>query len=330
MRTKQLILLAMVLVSCTTREMKTIGEIERADPELDALISPDAVIEIIGEGFTWSEGPVWIEPEKMLLFTDVPENKIYKWTEVGGVELYLTPSGFTGETTRSREPGANGLQFHNNALILCQHGNRQVAQMNAPLSNPQPDFITLAGTFNNQRFNSPNDLALRSNGDIFFTDPPYGLADQDKDADKEIPANGVYKLTPDGSVTQLLDTLTRPNGIAFMPGEKKFIVANSDPAKARWYLFELSDDAKVVAGKIFYDATDKVGKEKGLPDGLKIDSRGNVYATGPGGVWIFNADGRVIGKIKLPEASANCALSPDEKTLYITCDMYLLRVKLRK
>jgi gluconolactonase len=305
MRTKQLILLAMVLVSCTTREMKTIGEIERADPELDALISPDAVIEIIGEGFTWSEGPVWIEPEKMLLFTDVPENKIYKWTEVGGVELYLTPSGFTGETTRSREPGANGLQFHNNALIL-------------------------AGTFNNQRFNSPNDLALRSNGDIFFTDPPYGLADQDKDADKEIPANGVYKLTPDGSVTQLLDTLTRPNGIAFMPGEKKFIVANSDPAKARWYLFELSDDAKVVAGKIFYDATDKVGKEKGLPDGLKIDSRGNVYATGPGGVWIFNADGRVIGKIKLPEASANCALSPDEKTLYITCDMYLLRVKLRK
>jgi gluconolactonase len=324
-----LILLSILAAACTPRETKTLGDIERSDPEINAIIEPGATVEIIGEGYTWSEGPVWIDSEKMLLFTDVPENKIYKWTETKGVELYLTPSGFTGEATRSREPGANGLLFHNNRLYLCQHGNRQVAILDAPLNDPQPKFITVAGTYDKQRFNSPNDLAMQEDGDLFFTDPPYGLADQDQDAEKEIPVNGVYKVSS-GVVSQLLDSLTRPNGIAFMPNAKKIIVANSDPVKARWYQYELNESDAVVSGKVFYDATHRVGQEKGLPDGLKIDSKGNVFATGPGGVWIFNADGKVLGKIRLPEACANCALSPDEKTLFITCDMYLLRVQLRK
>ena len=324
-----LLIMALLLAACSTKEIRTIGSIERTDAALDEIISTDATIEIIGEGYEWSEGPVWIEKEKMLLFTDVPKNIIHKWTEEKGVEPYLTPSGFTGDSTRSREPGANGLLLHNDSLILCQHGNRQVAKMNAPLNNPKSDFTPLASTYNGKRFSSPNDAAYRSNGDLFFTDPPYGLQNLDDDVDKEIPFNGVYKISKNASVTLLIDSITKPNGIAFMPGEKKFLVACSDPAKAIWYEFELDESDSVTNARIFYDATSSTGTEKGLPDGLKIDSQGNVFATGPGGVWIFNKDGKVLGKIKLPEASANCALSPDEKTLYITCDMYLLRVKMR-
>jgi gluconolactonase len=312
------------------KETKTIGTIERSEPDLNAIIDTDAKIEIIGEGYTWSEGPVWVDKENMLLFSDVPENIVYKWTEEKGAEPYLTPSGFTGDSTRSPERGSNGLVLHNDALILCQHGNRQMAKMNASLKDPKPEYITLASTYNGKRFSSPNDATYRSNGDLFFTDPPYGLADQDEDVEKETPVNGVYKVTPEGVVTLLVDSLTRPNGIAFMPGEKKLLVANSDPAKAIWYEFELNDADSVISSKIFYDATSNVVAEKGLPDGFKIDRNGNVFATGPGGVWIFSKNGKVLGKIKLPEASANCAFSPDEKTLYITADMYLLRVKLRK
>lgn len=319
-----------ISVGCTTQGRKTLGTIERLDPSLDQIIATDATIEILGEGYTWSEGPVWVEKEKMLLFSDVPENIVYKWTEGKGVEPYLTPSGFTGDSTRSRERGANGLILHNDSLFLCQHGNRQVAKMNASLKNPKAEYITVAGSYNGKRFSSPNDAAFRSNGDLFFNDPPYGLADQDDDVEKETPVNGVYKVSPQGLVSIVVDSLTRPNGIAFMPGRNKFLVANSDPAKAIWYEFELNEKDSVHAGRIFYDATSHVATEKGLPDGFKIDAKGNVYATGPGGVWIFNKDGNVLGKIKLPEASANCALSSDEKTLYITADMYLLRVNLRK
>ena len=325
-----LLLFALILASCVTKENKSIGSIEKTDPALDAILSEKAAIEIIGEGYTWSEGPVWIEKENMLLFSDVPENIVYKWTEEKGVEPYLTPSGFTGDSTRSNERGSNGLVLHNDSLILCQHGNRQVAKMNASLKDPKPEFVALASSYNSNRFNSPNDAAYRSNGDLFFTDPPYGLGNLDEDVEKETPINGVYKVTPQGVVSLLVDSLTKPNGIAFMPDGNKFLVANSDGAKAIWYEFELNDQGdSVKSAKIFYNATSLMGIEKGSPDGFKIDSKGNVFATGPGGIWIFNKEGKVLGKIKLPEASANCALSPDEKTLYITADMYLLRVKMR-
>jgi len=328
---RYLLLLTILLGACGTRkEVKTIGSIERADAALDEIISGDAQIEILAEGYNWSEGPVWVEKEKMLLFSDVPENIVYKWTEEKGAEVYLTPSGFSGDSTRSREQGSNGLVVHNGELILCQHGNRQVAKMNAPLNAPKPEFITIASQFEGKRFSSPNDADYRSNGDLFFTDPPYGLADLDADAEKEIPFNGVYRVTPEGTVTLLVDSVTKPNGIAFMPDQKKFIVANSDPAKAVWYEFELNDVAdSVISARLFFNATPETSNGKGLPDGLKIDSKGNVYATGPGGVWIFNSNGKLLGKIKLPEATANCALSPDEKTLYLTSDMYLLRLKMR-
>jgi gluconolactonase len=315
------------LVSCSEKE-KSIGSIERIDPALDAILSANAKIEIIGEGFEWSEGPVWIAGENMLLFSDVPKNTIYKWTEAAGVEVYLTPSGFTGDSTTSPGPGSNGLLLDDEGnLVLCQHGDRRLAVMNADLNNPQPEFTSVAETYNGKRFSSPNDAVLY-NYDFYFTDPPYGLKDQDKDAEKEILFQGVYKATANGNVVLLVDSLTRPNGIAFTP-EGKMIVANSDRGKARWYEYALNDSV-VVSGKVLYDATTNAQTEKGLPDGLKIDRSGNIFATGPGGVWIFNASGKLLGKINVTEATSNCALADDDKTLYVTADMYVLKIKLRE
>jgi gluconolactonase len=326
---RSMVFLVVLLAACTSRESKTVGSIERIDAGLDKLISSSATLEVIGEGFEWSEGPVWVGKENMLLFSDVPKNIIYKWTEEKGVEPYLTPSGFTGTETTSHEPGSNGLIIHNDSLVLCQHGDRRIAKMNSSLDNPTPNFSTVASTYEGKRFSSPNDAVYRSNGDLYLTDPPYGLGQQNDDPEKEQPHNGVYRVSPRGDVSLLIDSLTLPNGIIFLPGEKKFIVSNSDPAKAIWYEFELNDKDSVQQGRVFYNATSNAGTEKGLPDGLKADRDGNIFASGPGGIWIFNPAGTVLGKIKTPEAVANCALSPDEKTLYITSDMYLLRLKMR-
>jgi gluconolactonase len=316
-----------ILFSCSTTPENKIGSIERLDAELDNLLDKNTPIEILGEGFIWSEGPVWVEDHNMLLFSDVPKNTIYKWTEANGIQEYLTPSGFMGTTTLSREPGSNGLLLDNNGnLVLCQHGERRMAYMDAPLDKPEPKFIALADRYDGKRFNSPNDAAYY-NGELYFTDPPYGLHRQDGDPEKEIPFQGVYKIKKDGTVVLLIDSLTRPNGIAFTPSGE-MIVANSDGQKAMWCKYTLNDSS-VVSGEILLDVTNLIPTEKGLPDGLKTDSKGNIFATGPGGVFIFNASGKLIGKIKLENASSNCALSRDEKTLYITDHMYLLRVNLK-
>ena len=310
---------------------KSIGNIERFDAALDNIISANAKPEIIAEGFEWSEGPLWVEKHNMLLFSDVPMNTIYKWTEANGKEVYLKPSGYTGtEPSLCKEPGSNGLTFDNNGnLVLCQHGNRQMARMDAPLDKPEAKFTTLADKYNGKRFSSPNDAVYNSAGELFFTDPPYGLQTQDDtDAKKEIPFNGVYKLKANGEVMLLVDSITRPNGIALMPGDNKLIVACSDEARPNWYIFDVKGDS-VTNGKIFYSASEEAKTMKGVPDGFKIDKNGNMFATGPGGVYIFNSEGKKLGLIRLHNATSNCALSPDEKTLYITNDMFVLRVKLR-
>ena len=336
-----------LLLSCNNHQpdkklaMKytTTGSLEKLNEELHKIIDDNATAEIIAEGFEWSEGPLWIEKHRMLLFSDVPKNIVYKWTEEKGKEIYLKASGYTDYfdgsvigSPRGGEMGSNGLLLDkDDSLVLCQHGNRQMAKMNAPLDNPKDEFIILASKYNGKRFSSPNDAVYNSNGELFFTDPPYGLESQsDEDPKKEIAFNGVYKVKKDGTVILLTDTLTRPNGLAFFPGEKKLLVANSDPAKPYWYIFDVTGDS-LKNGKIFYDAALAMGKGvKGLPDGLKIDKNGNVFATGPGGVWIFNSEGKVLGKIKFPESTSNIAFSPDEKTIYITNDMYVLRFIMRK
>ena len=329
---------AMTLLSCSPKEKTTeegndttraFGSIERLAPGFDELVQSDAVIEIVAEGFEWSEGPLWIEEQKMLLFSDVPTNTVYKWTEEKGKETYLTPSGRTGSMPYGNEPGSNGLTLDSEGkLVLCQHGDRRIASMDAPLTAPAAKFVTLVDNFKGKKFNSPNDAVFNSRGELFLTDPPYGLPEKEKDATREMPFHGVYKVT-DGIANLITDSVTRPNGIALFPGEKRLIVANSDPEKPVWYAFDITDDGSVSGASIFFDATETAKTEKGLPDGLKIDKRGNVYATGPGGVWIFNDDGNLLGRIKIPALTSNCALTPDEKTLFVTADMYLVRVKLR-
>jgi gluconolactonase len=319
-----------IFLSCNSNHHKTIGSIERTDPSINSIIAENADVEIIAEGFNWSEGPLWIDDQKMLLFSDVPENIIYKWTEEKGKEIYLKPSGYTGVTPRGGEMGSNGLVLSKDGkLVLCQHGNRQMAWMDADLANPKPVYKTIAAFYQSKKFNSPNDAVYRSNGDLFFTDPPYGLEKNINDSSKEISFQGVYKVTPAGEVKLLTDSITRPNGIAFMPGEKKLLIANSDPDKKVWYAFDVDVNDSLINPGIFYDASAAPATDKGLPDGMKIDKNGNVFASGPGGIWIFDKHAKLLGKIKLPEACSNCALADDEKTLYITADMYVLKVRMR-
>jgi gluconolactonase len=312
-----------------TASAKTIGTLEKMDPALDAIISPNAKAEILAEGFDWSEGPLWIEKINALIFSDVPQNKVYKWTAEKGKEVYLTPSGYTDSAKRGGEMGSNGLTLDNNGnLVLCQHGNRQIARMTSGVDNPQPLFATLAGNFKGKKFNSPNDVVFNSKGEIFFTDPIYGLETQsDTDPKKETPYNGVYKVKTNGEVVLLVDSITRPNGIAFTPDEKKLIIACSDPEKPNWYIYDI-DENGAKNGRIFYSCALE-DKLPGLPDGLKIDKNGNIFASGPGGIRVFNPEGKMLGRLKLDNPASNCALSPDQKTLYITNDMYVLRLKMR-
>jgi gluconolactonase len=326
--------LLMISFSCAKKQdsandLPSIGSIESMDPAFDALVNANAQVEIIAEGFEWSEGPLWIEDQKALLFSDVPKNIVYKWTEEKGKETYLTPSGRTGSMPYGDEPGSNGLVLNpEGKLVLCQHGDRRVAIMDAPLTAPEPKFISVVDNYEGKKLNSPNDAVFNSKGELFLTDPPYGLPKKAEDPTKETPFQGVYKIT-NGTMKIITDSITRPNGIALFPGEKRLLVANSDPDKAKWYAFDLLENDSVANASIFYDASENAKTEKGLPDGLKIDKQGNVFATGPGGVWVFNSDGKVLGRIKISELTSNCALSPDEKTLYVTADQYVVRIKLR-
>jgi gluconolactonase len=324
-------LFAAILFAACAQKTNNPGSIEFIDPELNALIKKDAVVEVIAEGFDWSEGPLWFEKQQMLIFSDVPTNTIYKWSADKGKQIYLAPSGFTGTEPRGGEKGSNGLTVSNDGkLLLAQHGDRRIAMMNAPIDSPKPNFTTVAASYQGKKFNSPNDLVVSKNGTIFFTDPPYGLEKNMDDPKKEIPWQGVYKITADGSVTLLVDSLTRPNGIAFTPDEKSLIIANSDSAgnKRIWYKFDVTDSLTLANGRVMYDVSNE--KLAGSPDGLKIDRQGNIFASGPDGIWIFNKNEKLIGKIRISAAVSNCAFSEDQKVLFITADMYVLKVKMRE
>ena len=318
------------LSACKAGNMQTIGTIEKTDKGLEAIINDDARVEIIADGFDWSEGPLWIPEQQMLLFSDIPQNTVYKWTSGKGLETYLKPSGHTGATPRGGELGSNALLLNKEGkLVLCQHGDRRLAVMDTALDHPASVFSAIADNYQGRKFNSPNDVAMRSNGDYFFTDPPYGMEQREKDPARELPFHGVFKVSVNGEVTLLTDTITRPNGIVFTPDEKTLIVANSDPQKAVWYMFDMGPNDVLTHPRILRDVTEEAKTQTGLPDGMKIDRQGNIFATGPGGVWIFNKFGQLLGKIKGPVAMSNCALAEDDKVLYITADRYVLRVKMR-
>lgn len=307
------------------------GNIKRLDPALNEIISPGALTEIIADSLEWSEGPLWVESLQMLLFSDVPTNKVYKWTEANGVEVYLNPSGFTGtDISPFREPGSNGLILDSSGnLILCQHGDRRISRMNASLDKPAAKFISIADHYEGKKFTSPNDCVISSTGELYFTDPPYGLQKMDEDPLKEMPWNGVYKVKINGEVILLTDSISKPNGIALFPGEKRLLVASSDPLKPNWYVYDIEGDS-LTNCRIFHSAAPFNPEWQGLPDGLKIDRKGNVIASGPGGIHFFNSEGKILGIFRLDLPASNVALSPDDKTLFITNDRYVLRVKMRK
>jgi len=309
-------------------ERPAVGGLIAYAPGFDAVIAADARIERLAEGFTWAEGPVWIADGGYLLFTDVPENRIHRWSEAGGLSVFLEPSGYDGPPTEVlREAGANGLHAEpGGTVLLADSGSRTLARLD-PRTRQK---TVLARAFDGRRFNSPNDVVRRSDGAIFFTDPPYGLEDLDESPVKELPFNGVYRLDADGSVHLLDDGLTRPNGIALSPDERTLYVANSDPGRAIWMAYALDADGAVTSRRVFADAGDLVGDgAPGLPDGMTVAADGTVLATGPGGVLVFASDGTRLGRIETGTTVANVAFGDDGRTLYLASDSFIARVRLK-
>ena len=313
------------------KTFKTVGQIEILDQAGLHFLDESAKIEVLAEGFEWSEGPVWIDEGEYVLFSDIPNNRVHKWSEKDGLSTYLDPAGYTGETPRGGELGSNGLLIGpDGKLVLCQHGDRRLAKMISELNDPKPEYRSMVTEYNGNRLNSPNDAVFSSNGDLYFTDPPYGLENRMEDSLKELTFQGVYLFKTTGELILLTDTLPRPNGIVLSPDEQKLYVAVShEPAV--WMVYDVLSDKTISNGQIFYNATDLLGVEgeQGLPDGMVMHSSGHIFATGPGGVWVFDPKGKPLAKVRTGEVTANCALSSDEKTLYITADMYLLRVALK-
>lgn len=318
------------VAACGRSDVRTqypaMGTVERVDPRIDKLIPPEARIEKLTDAVAdWAEGPVWIPSGGYLLFSDIPKNLIWKWQEGKPLETYLKPSGYSGASKfGGREPGSNGLALDaQGRLLLCQHGDRCVARQ-----EKDGTIKILADKFEGKRFNSPNDLCVKSNGDIYFTDPPYGLPKQTSDPAKELDYQGVFRLKPNGEVTLLTKELSRPNGIALSPDEKTLYVANSDMQRAIWMAYPVKDDGTLGTGKVFFDSTPwaKAGK-KGAPDGMKVDRTGNVFATAPGGVAVFSPDGRHLGTIATGEPTANCGWGDDGSVLYMTANKVLCRIK---
>ena len=293
---------------------------------IGGLVPADAEVEVLAEGFTWSEGPVWRPAEGDLLFSDVPENTVYRWSDADGLSVYLRPSGLAaGSTDGMREVGANGLALDaDGRLLLADSGTRTLMRVGDRFVRD-----TLAAAYGGRRFNSPNDLAVHPSGSIYFTDPPYGLAGIDESPLKEQPHNGVYRLDPDGAVTLLVDDLTRPNGVALSPDGRTLYVANSDPAWAVWRAYPVNADGSLGEGRLLFDATDLIGETNpGNPDGMTVDADGNVYATGPGGVHVFSAAGEHLGTIRTEGPTANVAFGDDGHSLYMTSGSRLLRLRI--
>lgn len=310
------------------------GTIERLDPRLDAIVAPDAQVEQVAEEFIWTEGPVWFKDGKSLLFSDIPRNSVYKWSEKDGLELFLKPSGYTGDKPRGGESGSNGLGIDaEGRLVLCQHGDRRLARIDAPLAatgKPEAKFTTIADQWEGKRFNSPNDLAIHSGGAIYITDPPYGLVKGGDTATQEIDFNGVYRVSPEGDVTLATREMTKPNGLALSPDEKMLYVGQSDSEAPLWRAFDVKPDGSLGKGRVVFNAK-KLAESgrKGSPDGMKVDRNGMLLATGPGGVLVLTPEGEHLGTIMTGDVVSNCAFGDDGSTLYMTSNHTVCRVKLK-
>jgi gluconolactonase len=299
------------------------GSVERLDPALDALVDVDARVEEVCDGFIWSEGPVW--KDGALFFSDVPANILYRWKPRSPrAEVFLEPSGGIPAHPDFVEPGSNGLALDlDGHLVLCQSGGRRVVRLEADGHTE----TVLADRFEGRRFNNPNDLVCHSSGAVYFSDPSYGFKGHEASPLREMPWNGVYRISPEGTVDLLIRDLPFPNGLAFSPDEKTLYVAVSDPRLSRVMAFEVQSDGLLGDGRLFFDAVPLLKRGlQGTCDGLKVDTRGNVFATAPGGIVVLAPDGILLGTILLGVAS-NCAWGDDGGTLYITADDLVCRLK---
>lgn len=301
------------------------GMIVRHDDRINDIIPPDAAIELLASGFEWSEGPLWIQENGRgyLLFSDIPRNAVMKWEESAGITLFMKPSGYTGVTDYGREPGSNGLTLDlQGRIIFCEHGDRRISRL-----DKNGGKKTLMDSYQGKRLNSPNDAAVKSNGDIYFTDPPYGLPQGYEDPRRELDFCGVFRLSTSGELALLTKEMIRPNGIAFSPDEKVLYVAQSDGRNPIIRAFRVKADGTLGIGRVLYDFTSLMGKYPGGPDGLKVDEHGNLFAAGPGGVHIITPEGDPLGRIHTGKRTSNCAWGNDGSVLYMTTDDCLTRVK---
>ena len=296
---------------------KTIGHIERIAPAINNIIPRDAVIEVLAEGHGWAEGPLWVPQLDALLYSDIPANAIYIHQDGVGAIPWLKPS----PETPLGSNWSNGLALDSKGkLALAQHGSRQIVRLESKLSKPSSTFKSLAKNYEGLQFNSPNDLVFHSNGSVYFTDPPYGLAGGADDPAREMDIQGVFRLNPNGSVELLTDTLSRPNGIALSPNQDVLYVANSGEDQRVIMAYDLNADGSIASERVFFNS---------WGDGLKVDQQGNVFVAEPKlGVLVINPQGKLLGKILTTQLTSNVAFGDNGSALYITANSYLLRVKL--
>jgi len=325
-----------IIVSCKSKstnapgpvesKYEKTGSIEYLSDEMQQIVDSSQRPEILAGGFEWSEGPLWLGRQNRLIFSDVPKNIIYQWTASDSIQVYVQPSGFTDTTAGKTGQGSNGLVLDPAGnLVLCMHGDRRMARMEAPVGAPLPNYSTLADSYQGKRLNSPNDAVFNSDGDLFFTDPPYGLEDGYQDPKRELKFTGVFRLGADGKLTLISDKMSAPNGVALSPDEKKLYVTNSGDGDEKYLMeFDLNDDGTAGEGSILFKP-----QGDGHMDGLKVRNDGIIFTTGPGGVLVLSPEGKHLGTIRTGQATSNCAFDDNGNYLYITADDYLMRVRLK-
>lgn len=315
----------------TAPKLASMGHIEIIDDEAKEFLDDSSTISLLADGFMWTEGPLWLHESKTLIFSDIPNNKIHQYSDKDGLSLYLDKAGATGLVDGDNSQGSNGMFLNKSGqLVLLHQGDRRVALMDAPLSKPASKFITLAGDYNGLRLNSPNDGVIDNQGNIFFTDPAYGLTDRLNDIRKELPFQGVYRLDTSGKLSLLDDDIMFPNGIAISPDNKTLYVAVSDEKKPVWFAYDIQSDGKLINKRVFHDALkNNPNHDIGVPDGMAVHSSGVIFATGPGGVWLLNKNGKLLAKIHTGKLTANCTLSSDEKYLFMTAHDSVFKINLK-
>ena len=327
MRTVMALLMAASLTACAELSDRVgtpvAATITTSDPRFDRLISSDTVVEKIADGLTWVEGPAWSREGGHLLFSDIPSNRIMKWKAGEGTSVFLSPSGYTGHAPfAGKEPGSNGITIDRQGrVVFCAHGDRRVTRLEADGGR-----TTLAFRHADWRINSPNDLVFKSNGDLYFTDPPFGLPGVFDDPNKA-PVQGVYRVKSDGTVALLIADIKAPNGIAFSPDEKTLYVSDVDPNRAAWLAYDVRSDGTVANGRVFFDATRWRKDPFFGPDGFKVDRDGNLFGARPGGISVIAPDGALLGTIDTGQPTSNLAWGEDGSVLYVTGGSAVYRIQ---